>query len=94
MIADEGFETYKKRLQEEVKLNQLLRRMGKEEKTNPLGKLLDMNGDRSGIAQDTKSLLESNIGLMTDTIKPDEDCFYDFSRHAVDFILRRYSLDG
>lgn len=94
MVANEGFETYKKRLQEEVKLNQLLRRMGKEEKTDPLGKLLDMNGDRSDIAQTTKSILESNLGLITDTIESDEDCFYDVSRHVVDFILRRYSLDG
>ena len=94
IIANEGFETYKKRLQEEVKLNQWLRRMGKEEKTDPLGKLLDMNGDRSDIAQTTKSILESNLGLITDTIESDEDCFYDASRHVVDFILRRYSLDG
>ena len=94
MIANEGFETYKKRLQEEVKFNQFLRRLGKEEKTDPLGKLLDMNGDRSGITRDTKSILESNLGLMTDTIESDEGCFYDVSRHVVDFILRRYSLDG
>ena len=94
MIANEGFETYKKRLQEEVKSNQFARRLGKEEKTDPLGKLLDMNGDRSDITRDTKSILESNLGLITDTIESDEDCFYDVSRHVVDFVLRRYSLDS
>ena len=109
MIADEGFETYKKRLEEEG--------------INALGELLDMNWDRSDIARDTKSRLARNIGL-TDTIEPDEwlkraasECAYwrrggpvkkamveelvdylskefNSSRHIVDFVLWRFVVQG
>ena len=109
MIADEGFETYKKRLEEEG--------------INALGELLDINWDRSDIARDTKSRLARNIGL-TDTIEPDEwlkraasECAYwrrrgpvkkamveelvdylskefNSSRHVVDFVLWRFVVQG
>ena len=109
MIADEGFETYKKRLEEEG--------------INALEELLDMNWDRSDIARDTKSRLARNIGL-TDTIEPDEwlkraasECAYwprrrtvkkamveelvdylskefNSSRHVVDFVLWRFVVQG